>query len=516
MRPTSSRSGPGSLFTSVIPNLLVEGISPAIQRSRALKAYFVNLMWQPGETIGFRASDHVDAIHRHAGMQLIDVAVVNTRAISARQRRKYAAENVRSVLNDVDRLAEMGLQVVATDLLGSGDSRSPRSARLRRGCTTIGKARTSGTRQDPRPRSSASPTRARMKSQINVVILAAGLGTRMKSKRAKVLHRAGGLSLIEHVVQASSAIAPAGTPPSSSVIKANKFASCSRLRASVLSSKRSKKAPGMPCWPAANRWLPSPASSWCCMAIARCWLPRPFANWSTGRLPATSAATLITTRLDDPTGYGRIIFGEAPATFRPSSNTRTRRPEQLAIPFINSGIYCFRADLLWRHLLEIRPDNPAHEYYLTDIVEILNRAGHSVAAMEVDNPAELLGINTRVELAEVDRIFRERKVRELMLAGVTIEKPETVTIDAACPNWRGFRRGTVRANPRQHRHRRRIPHRRLLHRSGFQARRWSRDCPIHSHRGFCNRNRRAHRTLRAAARQSAGWGRTPASEISWS
>ena len=114
--------GPGSLFTSIIPNLLVDGIAPAIKRSRALKAYFVNLMWQPGETIGFRASDHVDALHRHAGMSLIDVAVVNTRAITARQRRLYAVQKVRSVLNDFDRLSEMGLQVVAADLLAEGDS----------------------------------------------------------------------------------------------------------------------------------------------------------------------------------------------------------------------------------------------------------------------------------------------------------------------------------------------------------------------------------------------------------
>ena len=114
--------GPGSLFTSIIPNLLVEGIVPAIQRSRALKAYFVNLMWQPGETIGFRASDHLEALHLHAGMPFIDVAVVNTRAITARQRRRYAAQKVRSVINDVDRLAEMGLRVVAADLLASGDS----------------------------------------------------------------------------------------------------------------------------------------------------------------------------------------------------------------------------------------------------------------------------------------------------------------------------------------------------------------------------------------------------------
>ncbi|MBV9771873.1 MAG: uridine diphosphate-N-acetylglucosamine-binding protein YvcK [Bryobacterales bacterium] len=114
--------GPGSLFTSVVPNLLVEGIAPAIRCSPALKAYFVNLMWQPGETFDFRASDHIAALNLHAGMPLIDVAIVNTRAITARQRRRYAAQHVRPVINDVDRLSEMGLQVVATDLLASGES----------------------------------------------------------------------------------------------------------------------------------------------------------------------------------------------------------------------------------------------------------------------------------------------------------------------------------------------------------------------------------------------------------
>ncbi len=113
--------GPGSLFTSLVPNVLVQGIPEAIRHSRALRAYFVNLMWQPGETIGFRASDHVDAIQRHAGMKLFDVVVVNTRSISARQRRKYAAEEAQSVMNDVDRLAEMGMQVMAADLLADGD-----------------------------------------------------------------------------------------------------------------------------------------------------------------------------------------------------------------------------------------------------------------------------------------------------------------------------------------------------------------------------------------------------------
>jgi uncharacterized cofD-like protein len=112
--------GPGSLFTSVVPNVLVRGIPKAILRSRALRAYFVNLMWQPGETIGFRASDHVAAINRHAGVDVIDTVVINTRAISARQRRTYAAEEAESVLNDVARMADMGLNVVGAELLGDG------------------------------------------------------------------------------------------------------------------------------------------------------------------------------------------------------------------------------------------------------------------------------------------------------------------------------------------------------------------------------------------------------------
>jgi uncharacterized cofD-like protein len=113
--------GPGSLFTSVVPNVLVRGIPEAIRRSHALRAYFVNLMWQPGETIGFLASDHVAAINRHAGLNLFDVVVVNTRSISARQRRKYAAEQAQSVVNDINRLVDMGLQVMAADLLGEGE-----------------------------------------------------------------------------------------------------------------------------------------------------------------------------------------------------------------------------------------------------------------------------------------------------------------------------------------------------------------------------------------------------------
>lgn len=113
--------GPGSLFTSVIPNILVEGIPEAIQRSPALKAYFVNLMWQPGETIEFRASDHIHAIHRHAGMKLLDIVVVNTGAITSEQHEKYAVMRVQPVVNDIKNLENMGLEVVGAHLLSESE-----------------------------------------------------------------------------------------------------------------------------------------------------------------------------------------------------------------------------------------------------------------------------------------------------------------------------------------------------------------------------------------------------------
>ena len=114
--------GPGSLFTSVIPNLLVSGISAAIRNSPAVKCYFVNLMSQPGETTEFRASDHVRAIHRHAGGKLVDCAVVNIRSISGALKKRYAKEDALPVEIDVDVLVRMGIKVMAGSLANSADN----------------------------------------------------------------------------------------------------------------------------------------------------------------------------------------------------------------------------------------------------------------------------------------------------------------------------------------------------------------------------------------------------------
>lgn len=118
--------GPGSLYTSVIPNLLVSGIPQAIARSTALKAYFVNLMSQPGETTNMSAAEHVSAITRHCGRlgsrRLIDVCVVNSRPIRGRALARYRANAAQPVENDFKKLQSLGCEVLATDLLRtSGD-----------------------------------------------------------------------------------------------------------------------------------------------------------------------------------------------------------------------------------------------------------------------------------------------------------------------------------------------------------------------------------------------------------
>jgi uncharacterized cofD-like protein len=112
--------GPGSLFTSVIPNLLVPEIRTALRTSRALKVYFCNLMWQPGETTGFKASDHVSAIHRHARGKLVDVVVLNTSPISPTARRSYAARKAEPVENDLARLHALGVHIVEKRLAAKG------------------------------------------------------------------------------------------------------------------------------------------------------------------------------------------------------------------------------------------------------------------------------------------------------------------------------------------------------------------------------------------------------------
>jgi uncharacterized cofD-like protein len=113
--------GPGSLFTSVVPNLLVEGVAAAIERSAAVRAYFVNLMSQPGETTDFRASDHIRTLHKHGGRKFLDYAVVNIRPITSAVKKRYAREEAKPIENDIDAILKMGVKVLAGSLAQRGE-----------------------------------------------------------------------------------------------------------------------------------------------------------------------------------------------------------------------------------------------------------------------------------------------------------------------------------------------------------------------------------------------------------
>ena len=267
-----------------------------------------------------------------------------------------------------------------------------------------------------------------MATPVSIVILAAGLGTRMKSRMAKVLHRAGGKTLVEHVVGTALEIAPA---PRIFVVVGHQ---AEEVRKAVggqgvgFIEQHEQKGTGHALL--VGREMLSPLGGHLVILNG----DGPLLRAETLRSliaqaeSGGAAGVLLTALMEDPTGYGRVIRGPQ-GRVAAIVEQKAATVEQLGVREVNMGFYCFRADRFWKLAGEIRPDNPAREYYLTDMVEILNRSGEFVEALRVEDAREVLGINNRLELAEVDRVFRERKLRELMLSGVTIEKPETVTVD---------------------------------------------------------------------------------------
>jgi uncharacterized cofD-like protein len=113
--------GPGSLFTSLLPNLLVSRIARQIANSRAVKIYIGNLMTQPGETRGYSAAEHLEAIIQHVGFNLFDFAVLNNRAFPPAMRRRYATEHAEPVVNDIDKIRSLGVTPVCVPLLQAED-----------------------------------------------------------------------------------------------------------------------------------------------------------------------------------------------------------------------------------------------------------------------------------------------------------------------------------------------------------------------------------------------------------
>jgi bifunctional UDP-N-acetylglucosamine pyrophosphorylase/glucosamine-1-phosphate N-acetyltransferase len=144
---------------------------------------------------------------------------------------------------------------------------------------------------------------------------------------------------------------------------------------------------------------------------------------------ANAAATVLTAVVADPRGYGRILRKSNTAISAIVEESQLSG-DQAEINEINSAIYCFTLEKLWPALAQVKPNNKHRELYLTDAVAVLAAKGEGVLAQVAADSREVLGCNTRADLAEVDRIFRDWKRLALMDSGVTIQLPETVLIDA--------------------------------------------------------------------------------------
>lgn len=259
-----------------------------------------------------------------------------------------------------------------------------------------------------------------------IVILAAGKGTRLKSSLAKVLHRAGGRALVEQVLRAC---APLGAKKTVVVVGHQ----AEQVMAVVEPSD-------------ATTVLQQPQhGTGHAMQVARRALGNakvvvvmpgdaPLVRTETLRAmvhahrTGNAAATILTAVVSDPSGYGRVVRKsetQVGAIVEESQLT----DEQRDINEINSSIYCFTLEKLWPALAEVKPNNKHREVYLTDAIAVLAGKGETVLAQIAADPREVLGCNTRADLAEVDRIFREWKRNALMAAGVSIQLPETVVID---------------------------------------------------------------------------------------
>ena len=266
-----------------------------------------------------------------------------------------------------------------------------------------------------------------------IAILAAGKGTRLKSKLPKVLHKIAGRSLLEHVVRAAASI----------VAPADIFCiighEADRVRAEIAPlgtqfieqlEQRGTGHAMMQCRQALAAYDHVLVLSGDVPLIR----PETIAAVRDFHIAKSAAMTILTAEPPDPFGYGRIVRrveqGVSTDHVEAIVEQKQLTPEQNEICEINSGIYAFNVAELFSRIDQLSTDNPHGEFYLTQIAAILQRDGRPVLALHTAHASEVLGVNTRRELAQLDSILRERKTRELMDNGVTIFKPETVLIDA--------------------------------------------------------------------------------------
>ena len=259
------------------------------------------------------------------------------------------------------------------------------------------------------------------------VVLAAGQGTRMKSRLPKVLHRVAGRPMIHHVLEAVAALGPAK-------VVAVVGHEAEQVRAVLgpdldLVEQAQQLGTGhavLQTRPLLEGKVKHVLVTYGDMPLLQSGTLQRLVNH---HLEKAGCITILTCLADDPTGYGRVLRNGRGRVLQVVEEAEAS-PEQRAIAEVNAGVGCYAADWLWPHLSQIRL-NARGEYYLTDLPEMAAAESLSVETVSIDNMAEVAGINDRVQLAEAEAVLRERVRERLMLSGVTIIDPRSTFIDTS-------------------------------------------------------------------------------------
>lgn len=264
-----------------------------------------------------------------------------------------------------------------------------------------------------------------MTNSLAVAVLAAGKGTRMRSHLPKVLHSLGGRTLVENVLASLGQV-----QPERQIAIVGYLASEVRTAlAHVTDLEFVEQTEQLGTGHAVQQVIPALAGFEGNLLVLNGDVPllRPetIAKMVQTHVENDNAATILTAQFDDPTGYGRVFCNENHIVSEIIEH-RDCTPEQRDNKRINSGIYCFNWQKLMTVLPHLTSDNDQNEYYLTDVVKELA----PVMALDVDDVEEISGINNRKQLAEAATVLQRRIKDELMLSGITMINPDSITIDA--------------------------------------------------------------------------------------
>jgi bifunctional UDP-N-acetylglucosamine pyrophosphorylase/glucosamine-1-phosphate N-acetyltransferase len=268
-----------------------------------------------------------------------------------------------------------------------------------------------------------------------IAIMAAGKGTRLKSKRPKVLHEIGGRALLEHVIAAAKTIVDAGN------IYCIVGHEAERVRTAVASTgvkfvlQPEQRGTGhalqmVKAWFELSGEAP-PRNLLVLSGDVPLIRPETIRAICEVHLAEQAAMTILTAVPENPTGYGRVVRTSDGAGYVAAIvEQKDLRPEQMGEREINSGIYCFRTEALFGKLDLLSTNNANGEFYLTDAAALLVADGERVAAVKAESVDEVLGANTIAEMMHLDQAMRMASARRLMAQGVTIFRPDTCVIDA--------------------------------------------------------------------------------------